>query len=63
MIPFVEGKEYALTVAQKAMGKFVANEIAIYAHVKKELESKESPLPQIGKTSREDKIQYQGKKW
>ena len=38
------------------MGKFVANEEAIYAHVNQQLKSKESPLPQLVKA--DDRIRY-----
>ena len=53
VIPYVEGKEYVLRLPKQAMGKFVANEEAIYAHVKEELEAKESPLPQLVKADNE----------
>lgn len=56
VIPFVEGKNYSLRLPKAAMGKFVANEEAIYAHVKEQLKSKESPLPQLVKT--DDRIRY-----
>ncbi len=58
VIPFIEGKDYSLRLPHEALGKFVANEIQIYAHVKKELESKESPLPQLVKQAEEDRIRY-----
>ncbi len=56
VIPYVDGKDYALRLPVAAMGKFVANEAAIYAHVEKELKSKESPLPQLVKA--QDQIRY-----
>ena len=40
------------------MGKFVQNEEAIYAHVEKELKSKESPLPQLVQQAEQDRIRY-----
>jgi membrane-bound lytic murein transglycosylase D len=40
------------------MGKFVANEEAIYAHVEKELKSKESPLPKLVQQAEENRIRY-----
>jgi membrane-bound lytic murein transglycosylase D len=40
------------------MGKFVTNETAIYAHVEKELKSKESPLPALVKTAAANRIRY-----
>lgn len=57
-IPFVEGKNYTLRLPVSHMGKFVANETAIYAHVEKELKSKESPLPQLVKQAQEERIRY-----
>ncbi len=58
VIPYVKGKNYALRLPKDAMGKFVANEVQIYAHVKKELESKESPLPELVKRAEKDRIRY-----
>jgi len=58
VIPFVQGKNYALRLPKEAMGKFVANEKQIYAHVKKELESKESPLPNLVKQAESERIRY-----
>ncbi|MFC4095798.1 LysM peptidoglycan-binding domain-containing protein [Euzebyella saccharophila] len=58
VVPFVEGKKYALRLPKSAIGKFVANEEAIYNHIKKELESKESPLPQLVKQAEENRIRY-----
>ncbi len=56
IIPYIKGKDYALRLPKAAMGKFVANEDAIYAHVDQQLKSKESPLPQLVKT--DDRIRY-----
>ncbi len=58
VIPYIEGKENTLRLPKRAIGKFVSNEEAIYAHVKKELESKESPLPQLVKAAEENRIRY-----
>jgi membrane-bound lytic murein transglycosylase D len=58
VIPHVEGKTHALRLPIDAMGKFVANETAIYAHVEKELKSKESPLNEIAKAAAEASIRY-----
>ncbi|MFK5972888.1 MAG: LysM peptidoglycan-binding domain-containing protein [Flavobacteriaceae bacterium] len=58
VIPFIKGKDYALRLPKIAMGKFVANEEAIYAHVEKELKSKESPLPQLVKAASKNRIRY-----
>ncbi|MEM7381778.1 MAG: LysM peptidoglycan-binding domain-containing protein [Bacteroidota bacterium] len=56
IIPKIEGKPYYLRLPYDAMGKFVANEEAIYAHVEEELKKKESPLPQLVKA--QDRIRY-----
>nr|WP_273568664.1 LysM peptidoglycan-binding domain-containing protein [Maribacter sp. Hal144] len=58
VIPFVEGKPHTLRLPKDVMGKFVANEVQIYAFVKKELESKESPLPQLVKQAEAERIRY-----
>lgn len=58
VIPFVDNNSNTLRLPKYAIGKFVANEEAIYAHVKKELESKESPLPQLVKEAEQDRIRY-----
>ena len=58
VIPFVKGKNYALRLPKSAMGKFVANEEQIYAFVKKELESKESPLPKLVSQASKERIRY-----
>ena len=56
IIPFVKGENYSLRLPKKALGKFVANENAIYAHVKEELKKGEKPLPQFVKAN--DRIRY-----
>ena len=56
VIPYVKGKDYALRLPVDALGKFVANETAIYAHVENQLKTKEEPLPQIVQS--EDQIRY-----
>ncbi len=56
VIPKVDGKTYTLRLPQYAIGKFVANEEAIYTHVQKELSSMEAPLPQLVKE--QDRIRY-----
>ncbi|WP_396632700.1 LysM peptidoglycan-binding domain-containing protein [Maribacter sp. R86514] len=58
VIPFIEGKPHALRLPVHKMGKFVANEAAIYAHVEKELKSKESPIAQITKQADANSIRY-----
>lgn len=57
-IPYVKGKDYSLRLPKQALGKFVANETAIYAHVEKELKSKESPLPALVKAAEANRIRY-----
>ncbi|WP_240042634.1 LysM peptidoglycan-binding domain-containing protein [Maribacter aurantiacus] len=57
-IPYVEGKNYTLRLPRSHMGKFVANEEAIYAHVEKELNSKESPLQELVKQAEEGEVVY-----
>lgn len=57
-IPYVKGKTHVLRLPVSLMGKFVQNEEAIYAHVEKELKSKESPLPQLVKQAEQDRIRY-----
>jgi membrane-bound lytic murein transglycosylase D len=56
VIPKVTGRTYALRLPQDMMGKFVANEDAIYAHVEQEFKSKESPLPQL--VQEQERIRY-----
>lgn len=57
IIPKIEGKPYALRLPLKHMGRFVANEEAVYAFAKKELDSVEKPLPQLV-TSSSDRVRY-----
>ncbi|WP_276168618.1 LysM peptidoglycan-binding domain-containing protein [Zobellia alginiliquefaciens] len=58
VIPFIEGKNHTLRLPKYAVGSFVHNEEAIYAHIKKELESKESPLAQMAKEAEDNRIRY-----
>ena len=58
VIPFVKGKDYALRLPVHQIGKFVSNEEAIYAHVEKELASKESPMAEILQQAEESSIRY-----
>jgi len=46
IIPYIEGKNYTLTLPVKDIGKFVANEEKIYAYVDAEEAKREKPLPQ-----------------
>lgn len=57
-IPYTEGKSNALRLPWNVMGRFVANEEAIYAHVEKELKSQESPLPELERQAAENSIRY-----
>lgn len=57
-IPYVKGEQYSLRLPVDLMGKFVANETAIYAHVENELKSKESPLPQLVEQAQNNRIRY-----
>lgn len=59
LIPYVKGKNYTLRLPIGAIGKFVNNEEAIYAHVKKQLESEEKPLAEIVRSQEE--IRYRVK--
>ncbi|APQ17340.1 LysM peptidoglycan-binding domain-containing protein [Maribacter hydrothermalis] len=61
VIPYVEGKTHTLRLPVHKIGKFVANEEAIYAHVEKELESKESPIAEITKQAEQNSIRYRVK--
>ena len=56
IIPRIKGKEYFLRLPKDAIGKFVANEAAIYAFAEKENKSKESALPKL--VTAEDRIRY-----
>lgn len=56
VIPFVKDKNYTLRLPLEALGKFVNNEEAIYAHVEAQIKSKEKPLPQIVQS--ENEIRY-----
>ena len=58
IIPFVKGKNYALRLPRNVMGKFVANETAIYAKAAEELKGKESPLPSVVKEASKNRIRY-----
>ena len=52
IIPKVDGKQYALRLPIKHLGRFVNNEKAIYAYAKAQLDSMEKPLPELVKTER-----------
>jgi len=61
VIPFVKDKSYALRLPVYQIGKFVANEEAIYAHVEKELKEKEGLLAEIEKEAEQNSIRYKVK--
>ncbi|WP_282164631.1 LysM peptidoglycan-binding domain-containing protein [Cellulophaga baltica] len=50
IIPYIDGEDYALRLPIAAIGKFVANEDAIYAHVEEQLKVEEKVLPQLVET-------------
>lgn len=56
IIPVVKDENYTLRLPIDAIGKFVANENAIYAYVEKEIEEREKPLPKF--FEQENKIRY-----
>ncbi|MEX0274053.1 MAG: LysM peptidoglycan-binding domain-containing protein [Flavobacteriaceae bacterium] len=57
-IPKVAGKTYTLRLPKSEIGKFVANEQAIYAVVEEEMKSKESPLPHLVAAANQERIRY-----
>lgn len=56
VIPKVTGKDYVLRLPIAKIGTFVSNETEIYAFAKEELQSKESPLPQM--ITAQDQVRY-----
>jgi membrane-bound lytic murein transglycosylase D len=56
IIPKIPGENYALRLPKSEIGKFVANEEAIYAYVEEELKTQEKPLPQLVKA--QNRIRY-----
>jgi membrane-bound lytic murein transglycosylase D len=56
IIPKIKGKEYTLRLPKDAIGKFVANEEAIYAFTEEENKSRESTLPEL--VIAEERIRY-----
>jgi len=56
IIPKVDGKSYTLRLPKSAIGPFVSNEAAIYAHVAEELQKEEKPLPQL--VEAEERVRY-----
>ncbi|MEH6679571.1 MAG: LysM peptidoglycan-binding domain-containing protein [Sediminicola sp.] len=47
IIPYIKGESHVLRLPTEALGKFVANEEAIYAHVEDEFKNMEEPLTQL----------------
>lgn len=56
IIPVVKDEDYVLRLPLDAMGKFVANENAVYAYAEKEFNTREKPLPQFFETS--NRVRY-----
>ncbi len=56
IIPYVKGEDYTLRLPVDALGRFVANEEAVYAYVEEDLKKQEKPLPQLVNTK--DRIRY-----
>lgn len=56
IIPKITGKNYYLRLPVDALGTFVANEEVIYNTAKKELASREKPLPELVKA--QNRIRY-----
>ncbi len=59
IVPYVEGKNYALRLPIQEIGKFVANEEVIYAYLNEEKDKREKPLPELVKG---DNVGQSGKK-
>ncbi|MCF6308188.1 MAG: LysM peptidoglycan-binding domain-containing protein [Flavobacteriaceae bacterium] len=59
IIPFVKEKNYSLRLPVEAIGKFVANEEAIYAFAQGEIKNSETPLPKY--VEQPDRIRYRVK--
>ncbi|MDO4228529.1 MAG: transglycosylase SLT domain-containing protein [Capnocytophaga sp.] len=59
IVPYVEGKNYALRLPIEEVGKFVANEDTIYGYLNEELSKREKPLPEV---VRGDNVGQSGKK-
>ena len=49
VVPYVEGRNYAVRLPISEIGKFVANEEAIYTYLNEEKANREQPLPQVVK--------------
>ncbi|MGS2738856.1 LysM peptidoglycan-binding domain-containing protein [Sinomicrobium sp. M5D2P17] len=60
IVPFIKDEVHPLRLPSAALGKFVANEGAIYAHIETEEAKKEKPLPQF--FAKNSKITYRVRK-
>lgn len=49
IVPYVEGRNYAIRLPISEIGKFVANEEAIYSYLNEEKAKREKPLPEVMK--------------
>lgn len=47
VVPYVEGRNYALRLPIEEIGKFVANEDMIYSYISEEISKREKPLPAL----------------
>ncbi len=56
IIPYIKDKNYALRLPVDKIGKFVANEEAIYAYAEEEIKNLEKPLPAY--VEQPDRIRY-----
>ena len=56
IIPVIKNENYVLRLPVEAMGKFVANETAIYAYAAAEFNKREKPLPEL--TEQSDRLRY-----
>lgn len=51
VVPYVEGRNYAIRLPINAVGKFVNNEEIIYNYLKAKESQREKPMPQLMKVS------------
>ena len=64
VVPYVEGRNYALRLPISEIGKFVANEQTIYSYLSEESSKREKPLPEVlkGDVGKGKKVTYTVKK-
>lgn len=60
IIPYIEDENYVLRLPVDQIGKFVANEDAIYAYAEKELNEREKPLKEL--IDQPERIRYRVRK-